>query len=169
MAREAGPTAVTISPAHPDEPDGQVLIAELAATLLAATGHFTWSYSAADLRRPRGAFVIARTSEGTPVGCGALRPYTQTIGELKRMYARPGTRGVGAAILAHLEELARGWGYRALWLETGRENTAAIAFYARHGYEPVPNFGPYAGRANAVCFGKNLAQPRVEPLEPLPG
>lgn len=114
-----------------------------------------------DAHAPRSAFVIAR-AEGTgqAVGCGAIRPLDReapNVAELKRMYARPGTHGVGHAILIHLERTAREFAYEKLWLETGAQNRRALSFYERHGYTPVPNFGPYVGRAESICLGKELA------------
>src|SRR5690606_5719846 len=100
-------------------------------------------------------FVLARVGDAV-LGCGALRPLNAEVAELKRMYARPGTRGVGAALLLHLERAAAGLGYGAVWLETRRVNTRALAFYARHGYQEIPNFGRYVGRPDAVCLGKTL-------------
>jgi ribosomal protein S18 acetylase RimI-like enzyme len=73
------------------------------------------------------------------------------------MYARPGTRGVGTAILHHLENQALRAGYAEIWLETRRVNTRAVSFYVRHGYRQVPNFGRYVGRPEAICLGKVLA------------
>ncbi len=105
---------------------------------------------------PRALFVLARTPDGELLGCGALRPLTADVAELKRMYARPGTQGVGAALLDHLERAGAAFGYRALWLETRRVNARAVRFYQRHGYRPIANFGPYAGRLDAVCLGKSL-------------
>lgn len=158
-------TRVEIALADPDEADARVLIQELAAELTRVTGHFTAaSYSPADAHAPRSVFVIARDPDdaGRAVGCGAIRGLEGgyddggDIAELKRMYARPGTRGVGHAILTHLERVAREFGYAQLWLETGVENEHAIRFYERHGYARIPNFGPYAGSAAATCFGKYL-------------
>ena len=153
-------TVVTIAAADPDSPDARVLIAELGAELTRVTGHFTaWNYSPADAHAPRAAFVIARDGDGRAVGCGAIRPIDQHAGdiaELKRMYARADTHGVGHAILRHLERLAREYGYTRLWLETGVENDRAIRFYERHGYRRIPNFGPYLNRPEATCLGKVL-------------
>lgn len=155
-------TRVAISPADPDAPDARDLIAELAAELTRVTGHFTaTSYAPADAHAPRSVFVIARDVDGgqRAVGCGAIRPVDAehpAVAELKRMYARPGTRGVGHAILTHLEQVAREFGYSEIWLETGVENERAIVFYERHGYARIPNFGPYAGSAAATCLGKRL-------------
>ena len=72
------------------------------------------------------------------------------------MFAQPGSKGVGWAILQHLETLAFRDGYRELWLETRAVNRRAVRFYERNGYRVIPNFGTYVGRAEAVCFAKTL-------------
>jgi GNAT superfamily N-acetyltransferase len=90
------------------------------------------------------------------VGCGAYRPLMPGVAEIKRMYAAAGTRGVGAVLLAALEQRARADGYAEARLETRRVNARAIAFYERSGYAPVAPWGRYIGRPDAVCFGKSL-------------
>jgi ribosomal protein S18 acetylase RimI-like enzyme len=153
-------TVVTIAAADPDSPDARALITELGAELTRVTGHFTaWSYSPDDAHAPRSTFVIARDANGRAVGCGAIRPIDQQaadIAELKRMYARADTHGVGHAILTHLERIAGEFGYAYIWLETGVENERAIRFYERHGYRRIPNFGPYIDRPEATCLAKEL-------------
>jgi len=72
------------------------------------------------------------------------------------MYAVPGSSGVGAAVLAYLETEARALGYTHFWLETRRVNQRAVAFYEKHGYARIPNFGKYVGKTEAVCFAKAL-------------
>lgn len=137
--------------------EARVLLDELSATLQAITGDSgRSSFAADDVRGPRSRFVVARDGAGVPVGCGALRPLQDGVAELKRMYARPGTQGVGASVLAHLESSARELGYRTVWLETRAANTRAVSFYERHGYRRIDNFGRYVGNAAAVCFGKEL-------------
>jgi GNAT superfamily N-acetyltransferase len=143
----------------PRSPDAAALMDELTRTLAGITGEGgAGSFSVADVCGPGGAFVVARSADGAPLGCGAIRPLSEGVAEVKRMYARPGTRGVGSAVLAFLEARARGLGYHALWLETRRVNTAAVAFYTRRGYQPIDNYGRYAGRAECVCLGRNLRE-----------
>ena len=154
-------TDVRIDAGGADEPDARALIAELAAELRRVTGHFTvTSYAPEDAHAPRSLFVIARDSaDGRALGCGAIRALRggpEGVAELKRMYARPGTHGVGHAILTHLEDAARAFGYTELWLETGVENERGLRFYERHGYAAIPNFGPYVGHPEATCRGKRL-------------
>ena len=123
---------------------------ELSAVLAGITGSSgKASFAAGDAGL---LFVVARAEDGALLGCGAVRPLSEGVGEIKRMYARPGTRGVGAAVLASLE----GAGYAELWLETRKVNTRAVAFYLKHGYAVMPNYGQYVGRDEAICFRKTL-------------
>ena len=109
------------------------------------------------MRDARALFVVARDAHGTLLGCGALRPMTQQSAELKRMYAMPGTLGVGSAILSHLEQQALALGYTELCLATRRINQHALDFYAKHGYASIPNFAKYAGNPVSVCLAKRIA------------
>jgi GNAT superfamily N-acetyltransferase len=146
-----------IAACDPDDPSALPLLEELSAALAAITGDSgKASFAAADTRVPRSTFVVARSEEGDLLGCGALRPLDGDVGEVKRMYARPGTSGVGAALLAHLEQTAQSFGYLNLWLETRKVNTRAVGFYQRHGYATIPNYGKYIGRPEAICLGKPL-------------
>lgn len=142
----------------PDSADARGLIAELDAALAAITGDSgASSFDPEDCRGPGAAFVVAYDGNGVAVGCGAVRSLEGDVGEIKRMYARPGS-GAGAAILAELERLAPGCGYRALWLSTRRVNTRAVGFYERHGYAELPPYGRYVGRAVSICMGRELTR-----------
>src|SRR5439155_7594359 len=74
-----------------------------------------------DLMPPRGAFVIARL-EGQPAGCGALKTLEPGVGEIARVWVDRAHRGLGlgARILAALEEQARQLGHRSVRLDTNR-------------------------------------------------
>jgi putative acetyltransferase len=104
-------------------------------------------------------FVVARDGTGHAVGCGGLRLLEPGCAEVKRMYVEPARRGSGAAtaILRALEEHARRAGVTRLLLETGTRQPEAIRFYERAGYARVPNFGPYAGAPESVCYARELA------------
>jgi ribosomal protein S18 acetylase RimI-like enzyme len=145
-----------VAPADPDSPDARALLGELGAALAAITGSDgTASFDAADVRGERACFLVALDAAGLAVGCGALRRLDADVAELKRMYARPGS-GAGRALLAALERQALAFGYRELWLETRKLNGRAVAFYEKHGYCTIPNYGKYAGRVDALCLGKRL-------------
>jgi|SRR5262245_10995352 putative acetyltransferase len=74
--------------------------------------------------------LIAET-DGQAVGIGALVPRNS---ELRACYVLPGTarRGVGAAIVAEIERIARGNGLAYLRLES---SLTAEPFYAALGYQ----------------------------------
>ena len=109
--------------------------------------------SAADIA----VFLIAHVAD-EPVGCGALRPLEPGAAELKRMYVVPEWRGrgVSGAVLSALEQAAAARGWRTLRLETGPEQTAAIRFYERSGYAPIPGFGAYADEPTSHCYQREL-------------
>lgn len=147
---------ITLGSADPDSPEAQVLLAELGAALQAITGASgVASFDPQDVRGPRSVFLIARTDDGTAVGCGALRPLQGGVAELKRMYARPGS-GAGRHILAALEWHAVIFGYDEIWLSTRRVNRRAMNFYRRNGYVPVPPYGKYIGSQASACLGRWL-------------
>jgi len=141
--------------------EAQQLLGDLSDALLSINGDSgRSSFDAEETRGGRGGFFIASNSDGDLLGCAALRPLgsdgNNTIGELKRMYARPGQAGVGAALLAHVETQARHHGYVHLWLATRVVNARAVAFYRKHGYADIPAYGKYVGAAQSICLGKVL-------------
>jgi ribosomal protein S18 acetylase RimI-like enzyme len=147
----------TITNEDPTSPVATSLIEALSEALANITGDSgKSSFDLNDVRGSRACFVVARTSTGTAVGCGAIRPIDASTAEVKRMYAMPGASGVGSAVLAHLENEARTLGYSQLWLETRLVNERAVSFYEKKGYSRMPNFGKYVGKAEAVCFAKKL-------------
>lgn len=100
-------------------------------------------------------FVIAEI-DNEIVGCGAIRPIDENIGEVKRMYSKfPGKR-IGQTILSFLENKAKAIGYSELVLETRVKNREAIQFYQKQEYKVIPNYGKYTDRPEAICFGKSL-------------
>lgn len=141
----------------PATSDASALIEALSEALASITGDSgKSSFDPEDVRGERARFVVARTIEGRAVGCGAFRPLQNGVAELKRMYSMPGTKGVGHAVLSHLEQEAVALGYEQLWLETRLINQHAVAFYEKHGYKRIPNFGKYVGNSAAVCLAKSL-------------
>jgi len=145
---------------HREDPtaaDAVRLMEELSTALEAITGDSgRASFDAADVVGPAACFVVARDAGGAALGCGALRPLQPGIAEIKRMYARHGTSGVGSAVLRFLETEAALLGYQAIWLETRLVNRRAVDFYEARGYARIPNYGKYVGNPLAVCFEKQL-------------
>jgi GNAT superfamily N-acetyltransferase len=103
-------------------------------------------------------FLVAVTSDGRAVGCGALRRLTPASAEIKRMYVDPANRGSGVAtgVLRALEAAARHRGWTTLRLETGLAQPDAIRFYEREGYREIPLYGSYAGSDDSICYERSL-------------
>lgn len=100
--------------------------------------------------------VVVVMDGHTPVGCGAFKPFGTDAVEIKRMFV-PAThrqRGIASRVLQELERWAGELGHTRCVLETGRKQTEAIALYTKKDYEVVPNYGPYVGVAESVCFAK---------------
>jgi RimJ/RimL family protein N-acetyltransferase len=164
MVKAAGQVSVCeVEASDPESPEGRQMLAALSRALEQITGSSgAASFEVADMRRDRACFAIARSPSGAAVGCGAIRPLHTGVAELKRMFAAQGSKEVGRTVLAFLERKASELGYRELWLETRKVNRRAVAFYERNGYRPIPSFGRYVGREDAVCLGKSLPTVSLE-------
>lgn len=123
---------------------------------------------AAELAPPHGVFLVV-SDAGNPVGCGGLRRLSATVGEVKRLFVRPGARGrgVGRLLLDALERRAAGLSLERLRLDTDGGHPASLALFRALGYQPIPD---YNGNPH-VCywFEKTLGtQPgRPSPYAPL--
>jgi putative acetyltransferase len=153
--------ALTIRRVSPRSPDATALLADLSreiAAMYADRGDDGGAgFRVEDVEGPRAAFLVAY-ADGVPVGCGALRPYDGEWGEVKRMYTVPGARGrgVAAAVLAALEDAARGAGFTRMLLETGDRQPEAVRVYERAGYERTAPYGVYVGWIGSLCYSKPL-------------
>lgn len=141
----------------PKEPNAIFLMEELSETLEIITGASGKnSFNSEDVCVPRSLFVIAYDEKDEAVGCGAIRPIDENIAEVKRMFAKVKTKGVGTQILSYLEMQAKKLGYSSLWLETRLINERAVSFYMKKGYSKIPNYGKYINNPEAICFEKKL-------------
>ena len=104
--------------------------------------------------------VIVAYQNDKPISCGAIREYSPTITEVKRMYTLPENRGKGIAtkVLLELEKWAAELSYQKCILETGWRQPDAIRLYEKNGYKRISNYGKYAGIENSVCFEKEMAR-----------
>jgi putative acetyltransferase len=99
--------------------------------------------------------IVAYTGN-EPVGCGAIKKYSDETAEVKRMFVKPEFRGKGIAvdILNELELWAREINFKSCILETGKKQPEAIRLYEKSGYTSIPNYGQYIGIDNSVCMKK---------------
>lgn len=102
------------------------------------------------------ATVVAYDDDG-PVGHACLRQLDGEL-EIKRMYVVPSRRGSGIAdeLLAAMEGVARDEGASRVIIHTGDRQHAALKFYDRHGYTPIPVYPPYEDVTYSLCFEKVL-------------
>ncbi len=150
-------TVFAIRECSPTDEDAKPLLAALSEELSRITGNDgRASFSDDDMQAARSAFLIALAND-EPVGCGGLRPITDEVCEIKRMYAKYRGRGIGREILQRLESRAQDFGYKVIWLETRKVNENAVKFYLQQGYRVRSNYGKYIGRSEAICFEKVIA------------
>jgi ribosomal protein S18 acetylase RimI-like enzyme len=91
-----------------------------------------------DYTPPGGALLLALQGE-TVVGCVALRPWDEAIGEMKRLYVRPAGRGagIGRELCRALISRAREIGYRSIRLDTLATMEAARSLYRSLGFVEI--------------------------------
>ena len=92
---------------------------------------------------PRGGIWLA-VADREGIGCVALRPLTDNVGEVKRMFVDAHWRGkgVGRALLVTLIAEARARGYSTLRLGTLDDMEAAQNLYQSLGFRPIDRYRP---------------------------
>ena len=137
--------------------DFQALVTKLDAELAIRDGDdhaFYHQFNGIDVLNQ----VIVAYDKGHPVGCGAFKARNKQQVEIKRMFVLTAARkkGCATAILTALETWAAKEGFSEAILETGKAQIEALSFYPKQGYTVIPNFAPYVGVENSVCFQKKL-------------
>ncbi len=107
---------------------------------------------------PGGALFLSR-ADGLPVGCIGLRPFSDTVGELKRLYVVPAFRGRGIArsLVSTAMAAGRSIGYQALVLDTLSSMRPAIALYESFGFQRTEAY--YANPLPDVLYFRASLQP----------
>lgn len=150
--------AVVITNERPDAEVARELIAELEAHLspLYPT-ESRHGYSIEKLLREGVTFFVIHFND-LPVGCGGLQLFGSEYGEVKRMYVRPGFRGLGLGkrMLAQLAAYAQSQGVQTLRLETGIHQREAIRLYEQMGFARIAPFGEYRDDPLSRCYEKRL-------------
>lgn len=144
--RDDSAMALTFRPGRCDESPGRELLGELIAffdAIYPGRAVKPGSVTTADeMVAPHGAFLVGYEDE-RPVAIGGLRPLeTAGVCEIKRMYVVPAarSRGAGRALLAALEDAARGLGYERVRLDAGPEQRESKRLFARTGYVEIARY-----------------------------
>lgn len=148
---------ITLKRTDSKDPDFISLVAQLDTLLAEMDGKdnvFYRQFNKIDQLRQ----IVVFYEDDQPVACGAIRAFDEEAMEVKRMYTVPAYRGKGLAtrVLAELEAWASELGYSKCILETGKRQREAIALYEKNGYQRIPNYGPYIGVENSLCFEKSI-------------
>jgi len=148
---------ITLTRTNSDNPDFIELVKHLDADLAVRDGADHSFYSQFN-KIDKIKHVVIAYENGEPLACGAIKAFSSSSMEVKRMYTSPHSRGKGFAtsILKELESWAQEMGYKSCVLETGKKQPEAIDLYRKNGYSIIPNYGQYAGIDNSVCFEKKI-------------
>ena len=109
---------------------------------------------------PNGRLILAKSDDGTLLGCGSLKTIGDGRGELKRLFVRPETRGhgVGRKLVELRLDAARVMGLKTLIVDTLKNNVEMRGLYESLGFQEaeflpesatfklVPELQPY------LCF-----------------
>ncbi|MEO6688683.1 MAG: GNAT family N-acetyltransferase [Dokdonella sp.] len=92
---------------------------------------------------PRGRLLLA-THSTTPVGCVALRDAGGARAEMKRLFVRPGTRGlgVGKSLVSRILSEALAMGFADVVLDTLPTMVEAQRLYEQFGFEDTAPYRP---------------------------
>jgi GNAT superfamily N-acetyltransferase len=108
--------------------------------------------------------VIVAYKNNVPVGCGAIKNYSEDTAEVKRMFVMEEYRGQGIAkhILSELEIWAAALNFSYCVLETGKKQPDAIKLYQKSNYLIIPSYGQYINIENSVCMKKDIKRKEAE-------
>lgn len=100
---------------------------------------------------PEGRLLLA-FFEDRLAGCVALRRLEPEIGEMKRLYVRPGFQGTGLGrlLVDRVIAEARDAHYKLLRLDTMPRLERAVAMYRVRGFREIPPYGD--NPKEALCF-----------------
>ncbi len=89
-----------------------------------------------------GAFLVVVEPAGDVVGTAGIRLLEPAVGELKRMWIRPDSRGLGLGrrLMDCCLEEARALGCRILKLDSERRLEAAVHLYRSYGFKEIPDY-----------------------------
>lgn len=108
-------------------------------------------------------YVVVAYLDQLPVGCAALRKYTEHEVELKRVFVQEAYRGqsIGGRMLRHLIAQAKTMDFQRIILETGAFLDASVRLYRRYGFIQINNYGDYKNLPESLCMGRCIETPHI--------
>lgn len=109
---------------------------------------------------PTGQLVLAKSKDGALIGCGSLKTIGSGKGELKRLFVKPGARGLGLGrrLVEMRVEAARKMGLKTLYVDTLKNNLEMRGLYRKMGFEEIEGYTESAtiqllpNLENVMCF-----------------
>jgi GNAT superfamily N-acetyltransferase len=156
---------LVLRPTTIDHPDAAELVERLQAYYRVIYGGTDDTpVDVSEFAAPCGRFVVGYV-DGVAVACGGWRArdggdpgLLHGDAEVKRMFVEPAERGrgLGRAVLAHLERTAAQAGRCRMVLETAVLQPEAIGLYLSAGYMPMTPFGAYRDEPGSRHYAKCL-------------
>lgn len=105
-------------------------------------------------------YVIIAYDGIQPIGCGALRSYSDVEIEVKRVFLKAEYRKqhIGSKLLENLIAYAKENNYQRMLLETGDFLKDSLRLYSRYGFEPIANYGAYANMKESLCMARGITE-----------
>ncbi len=111
---------------------------------------------------PAGALLLAKSDDGTVLGCVALRPIEPPgVCEMKRLYVAPAARGTGLGrlLVDRIVEEAERRGYREIRLDSLPSMVSAITLYRNAGFERTDPY--YSTPVGGTVFMRRFLSDRA--------
>ncbi len=107
-------------------------------------------------------YVIIAYADEIPAGCAALREYSKSAIEVKRVFVQEAYRknGVATGMMRRLIDYAGERGYDKLILETGEFLKDSVRLYTAFGFHRIHNYGVYVDMVESLCMELTLAEIR---------
>ena len=108
-------------------------------------------------------YVVLAYVGDKAIGCAALRRYSDTEIEVKRVFLQDAYRGrnIGGMLLQNLIDKAKELGFARMILETGLFLDASVRLYRRFGFERIPNYGDYQNMEESYCMGREIGKDAI--------
>lgn len=92
---------------------------------------------------PAGRLFLAE-ADGRPAGCVGVRPFSEGVCEMKRLYVEPWARGLGLGrqLVTAAIKAAKSIGYRRILLDTLPAMRIAVRLYRDLGFREAPAYYP---------------------------